>query len=487
MNSHLKKIVYGLVLFITTSSLSFAQTGYKLEGKIKGWHDTICFLGNHYGDKKYIKDTTRIDKSGNFVFQGKEKLPGGIYLVIFPNKVYFEIIVDKEQYFSMETDTTDLVKKMKFKKSEENNLFYKYLNFIITEQGKAEPLRKYITRLMSDSLAAATTKKDSIKILQEKSSVIDKEVEEFKTTFRKNYPNTFLAEIFKAQTDPIIPESPTLPNGRKDSTFPYLYYKAHYWDNLPLSDDRFLRTPMFHYRLKSYFDRMVIQNPDSLHLLTNDIKDIIEKTKGNKEMFKYIIWYLTPIYENNPIMGMDGAFVFLVEEYYKTWKAYWVDSTQNLKIIHRAEIIKPLLLGKPSPSVIMQDTSGNSIALYDIKSKYTIVVFWDPDCGHCQKTIPKLREEYDKHLKAKGVTVYSVNIEDNEEKWKKFIRDNKLEWINVHDKFKKYFLRDLFDIYSTPVIYLLDDQKIIKAKRIDVEQIDGFIDHLEKIKELKKK
>ena len=55
-----------------------------------------------------------------------------------------------------------------------------------------------------------------------------------------------MAAIFKAQKDPVIPETPTLPNGRKDSLFSYRYYKDHFWDNIPPSDDRLLRTPIFH-------------------------------------------------------------------------------------------------------------------------------------------------------------------------------------------------------------------------------------------------
>ncbi len=198
-------------------------------------------------------------------------------------------------------------------------------------------------------------------------------------------------------------------------------------------------------------------------------------------MFKYIVWYMTLTYETSPIMGMDAVFVHQVEQYYVTKKAFWVDSIQIQKVVHRGMTLKPLLLGKPAPPIIMQDSSEKNISLYEVKSKYTVLIFWDPDCGHCQKVLPKLKEAYDTKLKAKGVTVYSVDIEDMEDKWKKFIREKNMNFINVRDKYKQYYLRQLFDIYSTPVIYLLDENKRIKAKRIDVDQLDGFIDHLERV------
>jgi hypothetical protein len=44
----------------------------------------------------------------------------------------------------------------------------------------------------------------------------------------------------------------------------------------------------------------------------------------------------------------------------------------------------------------------------------------------------------------------------------------------------------MYDIYSTPVVYVLDKDKKILAKRLDVEQIEEFLDHQMKLKEDKK-
>ncbi len=41
-------------------------------------------------------------------------------------------------------------------------------------------------------------------------------------------------------------------------------------------------------------------------------------------------------------------------------------------------------------------------------------------------------------------------------------------------------LKEKYDIYSTPVIYLLDKNKVIQAKRIGAEQIEDVIKMLDK-------
>jgi len=105
-----------------------------------------------------------------------------------------------------------------------------------------------------------------------------------------------------------------------------------------------------------------------------------------------------------------------------------------------------------------------------------MLYFWDYSCGHCKKVTPKLMEWYLKS-KSKGVTVFAVGTETNAEEWKKYIRENKLNWINAYDPYYQSGLKKVYDIYSTPVLYVLDENKKIIAKRLDVDQLDGLIDH----------
>jgi peroxiredoxin len=281
-----------------------------------------------------------------------------------------------------------------------------------------------------------------------------------------------------------IPEAPVLADGKKDSTFAYRYYKAHFFDNVDFGDDRMLRTPIFHNLIKEYMEKMTAQIPDSINVSADYLAD---KANANPEMFKYIIYWLTYTYESSNIMGMDAVFVHMVERYYMTNQAYWVDSTQLSKITNRAYTLKPLLLGKKAPPIVMPDSAGNNVSLYNVKADYTIVVFWDHGCGHCKKEIPKLAELYKTKLKQKNVKVYAIETEDKPEDWKKFINEHQLDWINVHqpDAYQRAVTKKIYDIYSTPVIYLLDENKIIKGKRIDSEQIGGFIEALEKDKKAK--
>jgi thiol-disulfide isomerase/thioredoxin len=452
------------VILSAATSKSTAQDGYELRFKINGLKDSLVHIANYYGEKQYLKDSAYADANGNILFKRAESLPGGIYLFVFPNKTYFEFLIDKEQKFSMECQMGNVIETMKIKGSNDNVLFYEYLKFIQDRSKDVEPL-KAERKVKADNHQPTDS-------LDEKIKAIDKQVIDFKTNFINAHPDCILSAIFKGSQDPEVPELPIKPDGSRDSAFAYYYYRDHYFDKLDLSDERLLRSPIYYNKLQYFTKNLMIQIPDSIIPMADMLVNAASK---NKETFKYMVWYLTNTYETSNIMGMDQVFVHLVKNYYTKEKAYWVDETTLYKINDRARILEPILLGKKVKNLILTDSSGVYQALYNITTPYTILYFWDPDCGHCKKATPKVKAYYDK-VKSKGVQVFAVCTEVEMEKWKNYIKENKLDWINVADPKLQNNFREEFDIKTTPQIFILDKDKKILAKKIDEETLEKIMD-----------
>jgi len=116
-----------------------------------------------------------------------------------------------------------------------------------------------------------------------------------------------------------------------------------------------------------------------------------------------------------------------------------------------------------------------------LKAKYTLVVFYSPNCGHCQHEIPKLDSLYKAVLKEKGVKVYTVATETDDSTINKFVKKNNMqEWTNTWDPDHTSDYHNKYDVYSTPTIYLLDEKKIIRGKRLDHGNIASVIEMLER-------
>ncbi len=466
------------VIYALDGGKKDTKEGYKYTFKIKGIKDTICYMAGYYGPKQYYKDTAEVNAEGICVFEGDKPLPGGIYSIVLPDKSgYFEFIINEPSFY-METEKDNLIEAMKIKGSKENQVFYDYLRFINKKAQQSQEIKNKMNAEKDEA------KKEAYKKELEQ---IDQEVKNYKLRIINEHPDLFIAKMFKASREPEVPEAPLLPDGSKDSTFAYRYYKSHYLDGVDFSDNRLVRTPILHNKVSYYIEKLTPQIPDSI---IKEADYLVEKARADKEVFKYVVHYITNTYERSKIMGMDAVFVHMAKKYYLSGDAYWVDSTQLAKIKDRAETLEPLLIGKRAPNIILQDTTEkNWVNLYQVPAKYTILYFWDSGCGHCKKTTPLLKKLYEKY-KPLGVEVFAVGTEFETDDWKKYIREHNLNWINVSDnpeinknavKYIKYTtleslnFRSTYDIFATPQVYLLDQDKKILAKRLSVSQLDAYL------------
>jgi thioredoxin-related protein len=169
--------------------------------------------------------------------------------------------------------------------------------------------------------------------------------------------------------------------------------------------------------------------------------------------------------------------------------AYWLSSEELSKFTDRAMKIAPNVIGNVAPEVKLRDIfTKNTESLVNLKAKYTLLMFYSPDCNHCQKELPSIDSLYELKLKKLGVKVYTVATEAEDSKIAEFLVKNKLEkWINTSDPEHTGDWRGKYDVYSTPSIYLLDEKKIIRGKRLDHTNILEVIEMLENDKKINKK
>ncbi len=464
---------------------------FNLQFRIKGLQDTIIFMANYYGGKQYYKDTADVNNEGYFSFSGMKDYPSGIYMMVLPDrKSYFEFIINETE-FTMETERGNLVNAMKIKGSKENEAFYQYMQYLSDKQGEAKPIKEELGKTDDDK---------KVEELKEKLNQLDKEVKAWQKDFLETNKETFAAKVFSTTPDPEIPEDLPIKEGEDADKAKFKYFRNHYLDNIDFSDDRLVRTPIYHNKLEYYIKKLTPQIPDSINKAADNI---IGKAKASDELFKYSVHYITNTYEKSKIMGMDAVFVHMVENYYMSGEAFWVDSTNLGKISERAMTLKPLLLNKVAQNIILPDTGGKWHNLHSIDAKYTVLYFWDSGCGHCKKATPKLKKFYEDFKDEYKMEVFAVGTELEIKDWKKYVKDNKLPWINVSDTpeinknaydylakgvttLNSLNFRDVYDIYSTPVVYILDKDKKIIGKRLSVEQIEDFIKDMEKLEKEKK-
>jgi thioredoxin-related protein len=474
----MKKSIFTLLLAIIGIS-TFAKDGYKINVTIRNNNDSTIYLCHYYGKGQtvYKDDSAKIAPgTAKFTLSSTKKCIGGIYLILFANKSgQLEFILNNGDEFAMEFDKTDMIKSAKFMGNEENKIFYEYQNYLGGIGTKFQA--------MNAELASAKTKADTAKI-SKKSIELNAEMKEYRNNHCKKYPNAFTSTIFNVLAEPEVPEkNPMMADGKTiDSTFRWRTYMNGYWSRFNFNDERIIYTPLYEKKIEDYF-KQVQPTPDSLNKAADMI---LSKSKNAPELFKYSLWWMTRNAETSKVMGVDESFVYLVENYYQKGLATWLADSSLEKYIDRAKKIAPNMVGQPAIDVRLPDIEGKITPLSSIipTSDYTLLVFWSPTCGHCQKEIPRVDSVQKIINKKTKLTIYGVETDSEDEKWVKIIKDSNLtkNWVHVHDPQRTSNFRATYDVYSTPVMYLIDNTGKIVGKKLDHSNIAGLIDFLERKK-----
>lgn len=451
-----------------TNNSTSSSIGFSIKGKINGIGNSELYLAHYFGStQQVIKDTAQADAQGNFVFQGKDELPKGLYLISFSKNRYLDVIIGNTN-FSFETDTLDPINHMKFQNSAENEAFFGFQR----EMGKRYVELRKLEMEKKDPVQVASIRKEIIQYQQ--------------SWFEKN-KLLFVSKLVRATFEPEIPPFKKKVSTPKDSTefyqYQFSYYKKHFFDNLDLNDERFIRTPFLQKKLEKYFEDLVVQQPDSI---IKDADLLMSKIK-NKEVRLYVIYKIASTYETSNIVGTDAAFAHMGEKYYVGEASLW-DTTTVRQMRDRIKVLKPLLIGKRIPELLLTDPSGKRLTTASIPGEYTLVYFYDPECSHCKEETPKLMAQAN-YFKSKKISVLATSIARNKKQWTDFIKEYKMEsiynGIDIHpsaksgkEEYYTDFLRT-FDIYSTPIIYILDKNKRIIGKKIPTDKIQDFISFYE--------
>jgi hypothetical protein len=498
----MKKLIFAIA-FCLFSIYMQAQSGYEININLKNCKDTTAYLTFYQFDKTYIKDSCTHIKNGRIIFKGKSKLDKGIYSLISQGKsLYFDFFIDDEtQKLNLESDASiGIAKNIVATNSNHENDFFNYVKFIGKKNDELEAFKQNSKGLL---------KNDSIAAVNSKQKILDLQIQEYEANFLEQKKEKYIADVLNLKIEKTLKDIPMASNGRPDSLQIFQYYKKHYWDNVNFKDDGTMRNPFFYRKLTRYFDDLVVRHPDSVAV---EIDRMMDKTKPETLLGKLLLAHFTYNYQTSKIMGFDKVFIHIVDKYFKTGKANLVYDEEVIKqIIKQGEKIRPLLVGKKAPDLTMINATDRDIVakmgfekaktseevtklfydnqtklnsmfnnLYSLKADYLILAFWDVDCSHCKVEIPKLLEEYHKlKNESKDIKVYCVYTQNDGEKYLKYINENKLDWINVYDGVHYNNVIEKYDVYSTPVIYVLDRNKIIKAKKIGVEQVSEIVNLME--------
>lgn len=445
------------------SSACLVGQGYRISLAFPDLPGKEVILAHRFGFKFFTDDTVKTDSEGKAVFEGLDPLPGGMYEMVFPDKKFVEFFLDKDQIFNISAKAAAPLETLSFSGSPENSRFLDW-------QRKYAEIRNR-TAQIQNRLKSANLASDSVKLLNREYQQVQQSNTTLWELAIQDLSGTLPGNFIKGLRPVKIPESLGSADTPEGQAKQYQYVRNHFFDGIDFTDDRLLRTPLIQTKLDQYFKQVVPPVPDTI---IQDAKKVIGLAEHTKNMYQFVVQYLFNLYTDPEIMGTEAVYVYIAENYYLAGQAPWIDSANLRGIGYRVKELKPLLLGKIAPVLAgLIDTTDQAVDVNKIKSKYLILYFWSPDCGFCKEATPKLHSQY-AELKQLGFEVLAINTRTDRNLWVQYIRDNRLEWVNAYSPQKIRDLIELYQAFTTPVMYILDPGRRIIAKNISVDQVKPF-------------
>lgn len=458
-----------LLLTILLNLGAFAGT-YRIGVQWKGIKDTSIFLAHYFDTNIYVNDTLKLDSNGMGVFEGDTLLHQGLYLLYLDGNNYFDFMVGEKQNIEIKTVNGHLIDSLIISGSPDTEAFREYQLFLKKQSGEKN---KYIDELQSTNNTIATNARQKIE-------QIDEEMNNYLTNALKLAGHNMFGIFIKAANPSEVPPPDVSPDHPKYDSIAwfhaYNYRRDHFLDGIDFTDERLLRTPLLKPKLDTYFNKILIQSPDSI---IPQAKKLLRTAEPYKAMYQYLAAFLLNNSVQSKIMGMDAVFVAIADEVYLSGKATWADSTQMAKIKEEAFLTRPNLIGNKAPDMLMETIDGESISLYQLHNEYTIIVFYEYDCGHCKKTIPELYNDVYLKFIDNNIDVFAVCMSDNHEKWAEFVEEHQLVgWHHVWDVPHRSHYRFKYNVRTSPMIYLIDKEKHIIAKKLDNNNLTMLLNAL---------
>jgi len=237
------------------------------------------------------------------------------------------------------------------------------------------------------------------------------------------------------------------------------YIANHFWDVMDFADSSYLNDKLsldVHY--SSYINNLR-KFPANL-AKTSLEKFTISVLKANKPLKEYLLEIIEKsLYDPNSGLRNESFYITVLktiisnEEFDPTLKERYKEQLQ--------------LALKNNPGEIANDfkyttIKGRQTNLHSLPKKYTLVMFYEPNCPACEASLEYFSDNT--VIASKSFNMLAVYTGDNLDEWKKSAKNFKPYWIVAHDNDMAITMERLYDRRPSPSFYLLDKNRKVILK-----------------------
>jgi hypothetical protein len=262
-----------------------------------------------------------------------------------------------------------------------------------------------------------------------------------------------------------IPSVLTGPDERAE------YLMRHYWDHFDFSDTAYIHLPEI--TEQAFVDYIEIMPYTSVPVVAESVKDMLAKAEAERKVYLYFVdLYEKYLYDPNSPMRNDEFFIPVLEAMLSS--AAVEEKTRPAYLLELARRNRP---GAKAADFTYTLADGKKATLYSIRSEYTILFFYNPDCRNCREVSGQLQASpVIQHLTQEGrIRILAFYPDEDISAWRNHLLHIPGEWINSYDATARVKDDEIYDLKAIPTLYLLDKEKIVLLKDPTFEQLEIYL------------
>jgi peroxiredoxin len=141
-----------------------------------------------------------------------------------------------------------------------------------------------------------------------------------------------------------------------------------------------------------------------------------------------------------------------------------------------AQAASRLSPGNEAPDITLQGWNGQAYQLSDLRGHWVVIYFWAAWDARSRQVNHELKAFFETY-QDRGVEVYAVSLDENDDIWKAAIKLDELKWIHVSDlKGLDSPVMSLFHVPDKlPYFYLLDQDGVIRYKGHNYGELEELL------------
>ncbi|KAF2340157.1 thioredoxin-like domain-containing protein [Flavobacterium tistrianum] len=467
----MKKLCKAVLLILSCLSIQniVAQRSITFQTAGLNVGDT-CLLYNYKNGMPVLLDKAIVDKPEIIILKDTMNVAEGLYMVMLPQVISpnpISVLYSKKEKKNIDIQYFENNENVIFKDSEQNNAYAAYIK-------QAEKFYRNQHQLEEDFL----NETDSI----ERKKIRNKAISEQQILYDygRHIANAYKGSVLER----LITFNNTLPIPEMAWNAEHLMYKVdeieyqnaikfirqHYWEGVDFKDSMLLNTPYLPGKTGQYMSLFHIND------VTNTkeaIKDLLTKAAVNEDIYRVVEEALLNMYliKQSDFFNEEIGIYILQNEQKQGFTPEWRKEIINSRI----SFIKKNRVGSVATDLQLKDKNGAKHSLLDVKSKYTLLYFFDPDCSRCMKVTPIVKEWLN-NTTVKNITVLGIYVNNDKKEWNKYINENDFptNWINLWGDSEFVKIRTDYWLENIPSIYLLDENKKVILKDVTYKQLIDY-------------